>query len=344
MKRISRAFTLLMLAALLAACGYQPATPPPDVKSPVYQPAAPTPLVDPAAPARSALAARLNLPAGDVSLASMEAVDWPDGCLGIYEKDVTCTEAIVPGYRVVLEATGQRYEVHTDLDGDFYKVLPAQPSLEAPLLTWRSAQLPCQLAHFSRQGAALGSCTGSLMVTPYFQPGSAAELDLLAAALAPASGETPAGSLTFYGSGTAPAGPAEVRALAEWAALTAQELSGSPPANQGLLLNWQRSGGIAGFCDQMQVDRGGFVQVSSCAADPAPASSPLRLTEGELEQLYTWAEQYQTAAILQSDGAVADSLNLSLDFYGQGSQPIGAAEQPAFFNFCAELFARLAGN
>lgn len=45
-----------------------------------------------------------------------EAVDWPDGCLGIMRPGLFCTQAIRPGFRVTIEhiPTNARYEVHTD--------------------------------------------------------------------------------------------------------------------------------------------------------------------------------------------------------------------------------------
>lgn len=73
--------------------------------------------------ARQALADELGIPATDITFVEIEQVDWPDGCLGIHQPDVMCTQAIVPGYRVILEVDDQRYEYHTNLDGSY--VLPA---------------------------------------------------------------------------------------------------------------------------------------------------------------------------------------------------------------------------
>lgn len=332
-------FLVLFLAFLLTACGYQPPTPPVDRKTPVSTPA---PAVDPSARVQADLAARLGLPPDQLALRSIESVDWPDGCLGVYQKDVLCTEAIVPGYRVIFEAGEQRYEFHTDQNGDFYKELPVQASIGPALLTWRSNGLPCRLAQFNADGAALGACNGGLLVTALPRPRAADELNWLAANYAFAAGETPAGSVRFQGSGTRTAGPAEIRAIAEWAASLSQELSGTPPANEGLMLVWKRNGGIAGFCDELFIYRSGFARAQTCAsqtaADPA---AQLHLAEDELQQLYGWAEHYQTASFTQSDGAVADSMSQSLEFYGQGSQPLTANEQPAFLNFAADRYARL---
>jgi hypothetical protein len=63
------------------------------------------------------LSENLGIPAENIKLVSTEAVDWPDGCLGVQEEGVMCTEAIVPGFRIILEANGREVEYRTNEDG-----------------------------------------------------------------------------------------------------------------------------------------------------------------------------------------------------------------------------------
>jgi hypothetical protein len=58
------------------------------------------------------------------NLRSVEAVNWNDTCLGIPQPGRVCAPAIVPGYRIVLGYSGQRYEVHTDQLGTVVYWLP----------------------------------------------------------------------------------------------------------------------------------------------------------------------------------------------------------------------------
>lgn len=290
---------------------------------------------------QQSLAARLVIPVTDVRLISFDEVTWPDGCLGIYEKDVACTEALVPGYRVVFEALGQRYELHTDIDSTYAKELPPQPALGDPLLVWQSATQPCRMAQITSVGIAQGACAGSLAVTIFSDTRHADELALLVSSFAPIAASTPAGDVDFRGSGSAAPAAAETRSLAEWAGLLSQVYSGTAPADMGILLSWKRVGGIAGFCDEMKIIRSGFVQTGLCASGATVwAPAVLRLDEDELQQVYSWADQYAPLNLIQSDAATADSMTITLSFNGQGSQDPAALDQTLLFTLCDEVFAR----
>ncbi len=64
--------------------------------------------------AREDLARRLDLALDAIRVVSVEAVDWRDASLGCPEPGMMYAQVITPGYRVVLEAHGKRYEYHTD--------------------------------------------------------------------------------------------------------------------------------------------------------------------------------------------------------------------------------------
>jgi hypothetical protein len=53
-----------------------------------------------------------------IEVISVEAITWPDSCLGIPQSNMACAEAEVPGYRIVLQLDGATYEYHTDGTGD----------------------------------------------------------------------------------------------------------------------------------------------------------------------------------------------------------------------------------
>lgn len=118
---------LLIVLALLAAACVPLAEQPAQVAAtplPPSAPSTPTPW-PPAQRAIAALAAQLSIAPAEIKLVSAEPVDWPDGCLGVFQRGVMCTQAIVPGYRLILETNGEQYEVHTDLTGNQALLAPA---------------------------------------------------------------------------------------------------------------------------------------------------------------------------------------------------------------------------
>jgi hypothetical protein len=68
---------------------------------------------------RADAATRAGVDAAAVKLVSSEAVMWPNGALGCGKPGEMVTQAIVPGYRIELEANGQRYSYHTSERGRF---------------------------------------------------------------------------------------------------------------------------------------------------------------------------------------------------------------------------------
>lgn len=60
------------------------------------------------------LSARTGLPAEDIRLVSMEAMEWSDASLGCPQEGFMYAQVITPGFLIILEAEGQQYEYHTD--------------------------------------------------------------------------------------------------------------------------------------------------------------------------------------------------------------------------------------
>ncbi|MCC6167024.1 MAG: hypothetical protein IT329_07325 [Caldilineaceae bacterium] len=161
---------------------------------------------------------------------------------------------------------------------------------------------------------------------------------------APFQADTPAGTITFAGTGTTEATLAEQRMIAEWARLMRLEAeSGRSGASWGLAFAWHRQGGIAGFCDDLTVYVTGLVYATSCKNQSPTALGQRFLTAEELAQLYMWGDTYKQFEMEQSDGAVADAMTTTLIFSGVGEQTADAATQQAISDFAASLFADMAG-
>jgi hypothetical protein len=62
-----------------------------------------------------------------VRVVSAEAVTWSDGSLGCPEPGMMYTQALVPGYRVVVEIDGEELHFHASQSGDFAFCEDPQP-------------------------------------------------------------------------------------------------------------------------------------------------------------------------------------------------------------------------
>jgi len=60
------------------------------------------------------LSEHLDIPVGEISLISAEAVDWNDSSLGCPQPGMMYAQVITPGYKISLLANGISYAYHTD--------------------------------------------------------------------------------------------------------------------------------------------------------------------------------------------------------------------------------------
>jgi hypothetical protein len=65
------------------------------------------------------LARRALVKHDDITVVSATEQQWSDGALGCPQPGQMYTQMIVPGYRVVLQAAGNKYSYHSDRRGNF---------------------------------------------------------------------------------------------------------------------------------------------------------------------------------------------------------------------------------
>lgn len=128
---MARFFAFLGLVGLLTAAGCSMAADPVvPSRKPVPVPAGERAAASPAPVAgevpaemldkiRADLAERQGFAASAIKVASAESVNWPNGALGCAKPGEMVTQAIVPGYRVLLEAGGKQYAYHAAQRGFF---------------------------------------------------------------------------------------------------------------------------------------------------------------------------------------------------------------------------------
>jgi hypothetical protein len=88
---------------------------------------------------RDDLARRALVKPDTITVVSATEQQWPDGSLGCAKPGEMYTQMIVPGYRVVLQAGGEKYAYHSDQRGKFVvcanglALPPAQQQMKSPV-------------------------------------------------------------------------------------------------------------------------------------------------------------------------------------------------------------------
>jgi hypothetical protein len=109
---IVRPALLIGLILLLAGCSA------PDVESSdaaagpaPAEPAAPSQFTEPEQRAREAVAARLQIAVDFIEVVSSHAFNFPDSSLGCPQPGMAYVQSITPGYRVLVTANSEQFDV-----------------------------------------------------------------------------------------------------------------------------------------------------------------------------------------------------------------------------------------
>ena len=88
-----------------------------------------TPELRAAVDAASAHPSRTHgIPKDEIEFASSEGVDWPDTSLGNPQPGMMYAQVVTPGWRLFLDARGQRYQYHTNRDGTAVTLVGSAPT------------------------------------------------------------------------------------------------------------------------------------------------------------------------------------------------------------------------
>jgi hypothetical protein len=121
--------------------------------------------VDAVLDARLHLATRLGRSFESVREVSVEDVAWPDTCFGVSAGGTSCAQIETPGYRIILEVAGQRYEYRADRRGNVL----AAPTATVPNTTPTNAPAAAPTVTATPVAPATALPTRSLP-TPYPTP------------------------------------------------------------------------------------------------------------------------------------------------------------------------------
>ena len=288
--------------------------------------------------ARQSLAAQLGVSAQEILTYFVQAETWLDDCLGMSSSEQVCAQVVTPGFRVLLQQGGSTYELHTNADG--VQVVQAG-KLAVPMgslymrLRLHADTADCRQVLLGSSAVAEGACSAVLTAAAFPDSARPQELSDLVAQFDSFEAQTPSGWLEFTGRGSIPAVPEQQRALAAWAELAAQEMPGASSSAADTGLTWRRTGGIAGLCDELQIDASGWAARLTCDGEVVWRRF---LDLESLQIFFQTIDQYAPDQAAYSE-PVADGFQYELVLRGSGTTALDEAAQKQMFTLAEEVFA-----
>lgn len=126
---------------------------------------------------------------------------------------------------------------------------------------------------------------------------------------------------------------------------TNQDASVIVPAT--VALTWSRSGGVAGFCDNLTIYLSGEVQGTSCKkTDIVQKRLTDLVSSQQIATMNEWISKYGSVTIDQSDPAgAADAMTVKLQLFGTGKEQITSQPtQQILLQFVQSLNQKLMGQ
>jgi hypothetical protein len=290
---------------------------------------------------RQILSQKLKIDLSEIGIVNVEAFDWPDACLGLTMEGQACAAVITPGYKISMEADGDEYIYRTDEVGNIVLLEKAPETfIKDPIIVWeQDTEEGCESALIGDEQAAAGPCDLPKISARFVSAERASQLASFSQKFAPFEAETAAGVIRFYGKGEITAKREQKRMIAEWARLAAMETrAGHGDIAWGLAFTWRREGGLAGFCDEVNVYMTGEAVYLPC--DSSLPASRFWLVPYQLQQLFDWIDTVEGFEEERADPAVADRMVIRIQFLGRGER------QPEdwYINSMDSLAAEIAGR
>jgi hypothetical protein len=234
---------------------------------------------------------------------------------------VLCTQAQVEGFKIILEANGNKYEFHTNQDGSVVALVEGAQeasSVEQQVIKQLAANLGLQESDISVVSnsevefpdSCMGVAMEGVMCAQMVTPGHIVVLE--------------ANGVQY-----------EYHASAD----------GSRVQPASFALVWKREGGIAGFCDTLTVFLSGEIYGNSCKGQPEGKMDTMShlLSAAEQQQFAKWIANFGQVNVDASDPkGVSDRMTMTLDFTGTGSEQPTESEKKALLEFAQKMYQKLA--
>lgn len=107
-----------------------------------------------------------------------------------------------------------------------------------------------------------------------------------------------------------------------------------------VVLSWTRAGGIAGFCDGLQLTAGHRVTLGTCDDPPMSHDDGKIAPNASIIAFETWRSDFASFEVEWDDGPdVADGMAIHLSFVGRGTRVATENDRREIASFAGQLFS-----
>jgi len=110
------------------------------------------------------------------------------------------------------------------------------------------------------------------------------------------------------------------------------------PGAPQIVLQWFRTGGIAGFCDEMTITSDGLARIGNCKNPALEEAGPRPLQAEPWSQLQSWLDTVGSYSEALSDGDVPDAMTVTIIYNGTGVGVAQEVDKEAMQGFAARLY------
>lgn len=288
------------------------------------------------------LASQLNVPPEQIRFLNSEQVIWQDSCLEMPSQS-DCQKVDIPGFRILLEASQQQFEYHTNLDGSLIIGNLASQSTQEPLLTWQNSADGCFNLDFYQSSVIIYTCDGQTQSQQNLSAGDQGELLTLMTTYAPFLSETQDGTIHLFGLGSARITEKGISSIADWLQSVHDSLfpetGQSDPLMDYMFLSMERRYFNAAVVERLVITRDLVLVVSN---NEGFEKRDIKLSDAQLLQLINWGKSFSYEKFTVRDDIAQWETDIS--FYGSGQQTLSENDRTALVAFAQQLYAQHASG
>jgi len=107
-------------------------------------------------------------------------------------------------------------------------------------------------------------------------------------------------------------------------------------SRSAIVLAWSRAGGLAGFCDELEVTAAGDAIAKSCQT---AGTRTRKLSADELRHFEQLRQEFGSVSVTSSDAATADAMKQTLTLHGNGTRQPSEQQRQELLDWALRVYS-----